>query len=114
MFYSDEPYKYLPPSNFKILVGLSNLASLGKFYSVSKVIPHPKFSDEERKPDSIEEKNVRPGMNDIALLELHNEIEYNENISCILPLNHSDLKNERYFPQSTAMGWGINEVLIND
>lgn len=98
--------KYLPPNHFKVLVGITKLTHEGKSYSVSRIIPQPKYNNNDTDPC-----RSMPAINDIALVELHNEIEYSNNVSCILLLKHFTNMNESiYFPQVTAMGWGESEV----
>lgn len=88
------PY-YRRPENIKILVGTNDLKNGGKQYPVSKLIPH-------------EEYNKPSFANDVGLILIDGEIEFNEKVQ---PIKYSN-KFVKAGTKLRVTGWGRLSVSI--
>lgn len=83
------------PENIKILVGTNDLKSGGKQYPVSKLIAH-------------EDYNQPSFANDVGLILIDGEIEYNEKVQ---PIKYSN-KFVKAGTKLRVTGWGRLSVRI--
>lgn len=107
-----ESFEVEPPDEMKVILGTNigdkDEAGSDNVYTVKRVIPHEHYSRLKPNPE-LEQESPRI-FNDIALLELNEEIQFSDKVKA-LQIAPKKFESAEFADNAVIVGWGTTDTL---